>query len=105
MLFVFPDSKVAVQNFWMHETIADLDIVYIDRNGRVTSAKRMAAQPPRAVDETEAEYQARMRQTSTSSVYPAQFVIELKAGAIDRLNIKVEDKIELDRQKLLAWAS
>lgn len=100
MLFVFPDSKVAVQSFWMHECLVDIDIIYLDRRGTVTAVHRMKAQPLRQPDESEADYQERMRTAGYSSSYPAQFAIELKAGTLDRLGVRADDRIELDTARL-----
>jgi len=104
MLFVFPDSKVSVQSFWMHECLVDMDIIYLDRRGTVTATYRMKARPLRQNGESEAEYQQRMRGDDYSSAYPAQFAIELKAGTIDRLNVRVDDRIALDVARLKAMA-
>src|SRR5688572_8148591 len=50
MLFVFPDSKVDIQSFWMHECLVDIDIIYLDPRGSVTATHRMKAQPPKGTD-------------------------------------------------------
>jgi uncharacterized membrane protein (UPF0127 family) len=104
MLFVFPDSKVTQQSFWMKNCRVDIDIMYLDRNARVTAVHRMKAQPPQGPGESNAEYEARMRQHLYPSRYPAQFAIELKSGWLDQLNLKVEDRIDLDVQRLKAAA-
>jgi uncharacterized membrane protein (UPF0127 family) len=102
MLFVFPDSKVRVQSFWMGHCLVDIDIIFLDRRGFVTATHRMKAEPPRRADESEADYDARMPRYSSG--YPAQFVIELKAGTLDRLNIRFEQRIDLDIPRLKAMA-
>lgn len=104
MLFVFPDSGVAVQSFWMHECLVDMDIIYLDPRGRVTATHHMLAMPPKGTDESEEQYKDRMREQSYSSAYPAQFAIELQAGSLERLNVKFEQKIELDIPRLKAAA-
>jgi uncharacterized membrane protein (UPF0127 family) len=58
----------------------------------------MTAEAPRRADETEYAYRARL--PSYPSVYPAQFVIELRAGSVARLGVRVDDKIDLDVQRL-----
>ncbi|MCI0363109.1 MAG: DUF192 domain-containing protein [Phycisphaerales bacterium] len=100
MLFVFPDSKLDVQSFWMHECLVNIDIIYLDPRGSVTATHRMKAQPPKGPEESEADYQQRHRQSDYSSVYPAQFAIELKAGWLDQLDLHVDDRIELDLPRL-----
>ena len=53
-------------------------------------------------DETILEYQSRLKRYS--SVFPAQFAIELRAGTIERLGIGVDGKVELDAARLKALA-
>ena len=102
MLFVFPDSKVGVQSFWMGHCLVDMDIIYLDRRGSVTAVHRMKAQPPQRPDESDDAYRARI--PHYSSGYPAQFAIELKSGWLDRLNVKVDQRLTLDLLRLKAMA-
>jgi uncharacterized membrane protein (UPF0127 family) len=102
MLFIFPRPQY--QSFWMGYCLFDIDIIYLDSQGRVTATHRMKARPPQREDETVAEYEARLRRDSYPSVYPAQFVIELRGGWLDRLDLRVEDKIDLDLERLKAMA-
>jgi uncharacterized membrane protein (UPF0127 family) len=104
MLFVFPNSKVGPQSFWMKNCLVDMDIIYLDGSGRITAMHRMKALPPRRGDETEAAYEARVQRHAYPSGYPAQFAIELRSGWLDQLNLKVEDRIELDLPRLKAMA-
>jgi len=104
MLFVFPDSGVARQSFWMKNCLVDIDIVYLDRAGRITAMHRMKAEPPRVDDESETEYEARVGRNLYPSGYPAQFAIEVRSGWLDQLNLKVEDRIDLDIPRLKALA-
>lgn len=103
MLFIFPD--VQLRNFWMAYCLIDIDIIYLDAQGRVTATYTMEAQPPRRADETEDAYEWRMHNAAPySSRYPAQFAIELPAGSLDHLGLNVEDKIPLDLPRLKAVA-
>jgi len=103
MLFVFPDS--AVRSFWMGHCLIDIDIIFLDAGGRVTATHRMKKGPPQAADETLEQYERRMhRDFSYWSGFPAQFVVELQAGSLDRLDLAVEDKIILDLPRLKAMA-
>jgi uncharacterized protein len=102
MLFVFPDDKVQVQSFWMHQCVVDMDIIFLDPRGFVTGIHRMKREPAKLDFESESDYEARLQKYSSG--YPAQFVIELKAGSLDRLNIQVDQKIELDVARLKAFA-
>jgi hypothetical protein len=96
MLFVFP--QVARRSFWMGHCLVDIDIMFLDARGRVTALHRMKAEPPQDPGESDLAYDARMPRYE--SVYPAQFAIELPAGSLDRLGIRVDDRIELDLQRL-----
>jgi uncharacterized protein len=98
MLFVFPDNQVRTQVFWMGHCLVDMDIIFLDRRGGVTATHRMKAQPPQRPDETDDQYRARI--PHYSSGYPAQFAIELQAGSLDRLNVRVNDRIALDLERL-----
>ena len=104
MLFVFPDSKVQVQSFWMKNCVVDMDIIYLDSRGRITAMHHMKALPPKWNDETEPEYESRVSERRYLSGYPAQFAIELQAGTLDRLHLQVDQKIDLDLARLKAMA-
>lgn len=68
MLFEFPDSQV--REFWMKDTLVDLDIAYIDRNKKVIDIQTMKAV-------------ASVLQTDLPiypSSGPAQFALEMKSG-------------------------
>ena len=100
MLFIFPTSQL--RSFWMGNCVVDIDIMFLDRYGRVTAIHTMKTEDPRKDDETEVAYKARM--PGYSSVYATQFAIELHAGSIQRLGVDVDDKIELDLARLKAMA-
>jgi uncharacterized protein len=100
MIFTFPEARV--QSFWMADCLTDMDIIFADPQGRVTATHHMKAEAPRRSDETRAAYEARM--PGYSSVYPAQFAIELRAGWLDRLNIGVDTRLDLDTARLKAIA-
>lgn len=96
MLFAFP--RPDLRAFWMGNCLVDMDIMFLDQSGRITAMHRMKKEPPRREDETDTQYRNRM--PSYSSRLPAQFAIELQSGWLDKLELKVQDKIELDLPKL-----
>ncbi|MEE8079106.1 MAG: DUF192 domain-containing protein [Pseudomonadales bacterium] len=100
MLFIFPTSQV--RSFWMRNCLVDIDVMFLERNGRVTAIHTMKTGDPQQEDESEAAYSDRMPRYS--SVYATQFAIELRAGSIQRLGVEVDDKIELDLARLKAMA-
>ena len=100
MLFIFPDADI--RSFWMGDCLVDIDIIFLDPQGRVTATHQMRAEPPRRAHETNDAYRSRLAEYS--SVHPAQFAIELAAGTLKELNLEVEDKIALDLRRLKALA-
>lgn len=110
MLFVFPDRDVQVMQFVMRDCPIPIDIIFLDKTGRITAMHKMLAEPPRSADEKtlgpnglNLKYENRLRRYS--SRYNAQFVIELAGGTLDRLSLKEGDKIELDIEGLKKRAS
>ncbi len=100
MLFVFP--KPTARNFWMANCLVDMDILFLDADGVVTTRHEMFAEPPRGEDEAIADYYRRLpRYPSEGEV---QFAIELRHGTADRLGIAVGDRIDLDISGLVALA-
>ena len=100
MIFVFPDPEF--QAFWMYDCLVDIDIIYLDARGTITAVHRMKAEPQRGPDDSDRDYEARLPRYP--SVYPAQFAIELRSGWLDRLDLSVDDRIELDLDRLKAMA-
>ena len=100
MLFIFPTAQV--RQFWMGYCLVDIDVMFLDPNGRVTAIHTMKVEDPRKENESELAYSARL--ADYPSVYAAQFAIELRAGSIERLGVNVDDKIELDLARLKAMA-
>jgi uncharacterized membrane protein (UPF0127 family) len=96
MLFIYRD--VRRRSFWMKNCLVDIDLLYLGSKGRIVGCHKMKKEPPRREDETEAAYEWRLK--SYRSRRPAQFVIELKAGSIDRLKIKPGQTIKLDYSRL-----
>jgi uncharacterized membrane protein (UPF0127 family) len=100
MIFVFPAPQQ--QNFWMGHCLTDMDIAYLDGLGRVVARHTMRVEPPKRPEESEESYKSRMARYP--SRIPAQFAIEVKAGELERLGVKIGDKIELDLERLKAAA-
>lgn len=96
MLFVF--RKSMRRSFWMKNCLVDIDLVFLDRRGRIVALHKMKVQPPRRKSESEGAYHRRLK--SYPSRHRSQFAIELKAGSIDRLKLKLDKTIGLDFKKL-----
>ncbi len=62
MLFVFENEEI--RNFWMKDTLMDLDIAFLDKNGVIIDIKRMR----------------QGTETITTSDAPAMYAVEMNAG-------------------------
>ena len=100
MLFIFATAQV--RSFWMGYCLVDIDVMFLDRKGRITATHTMKVEDPRRENESELAYLARL--AGYPSVYATLFAIELRAGSIERLEVNVDDKIELDLARLKAMA-
>jgi uncharacterized membrane protein (UPF0127 family) len=96
MLFV--SAAAELRTFWMAYTLVDLDIIFLDSKGCVNAMHRMKAEPPRKPGESETDYFQRLPRYCSGR--PAQFVIELQGGTLDRLNLAVGDRVGLDLSRL-----
>lgn len=92
MLFIFP--RAAIRYFVMRDCIIPLDIMFLDGAGSVTATYTMRPEPPRGEGESSTEYERRLHRYYSKS--DARYVIELRAGTIDRLGIKPRDRVTLD---------
>lgn len=81
MIFVFADDQV--RGFWMKNTRVDLDILFLDADGKVVSIRSM-----KAYDD----------QHTTSSGVAAEYAVELAAGQVKACGVKVGDKIPLPKE-------
>lgn len=115
MIFVFPRPTVTA--FVMRDCPVPIDIIFLDKGGRITAMHAMQPDPPRTAAEEPRSapfpgapewswvndaYEARL--TKYPSRYAVQFAIELKGGTLPSLGLKVGDKIEFDHQGLIARA-
>ena len=77
MLFVFQYEQPLA--FWMRNTLIPLDIVYLDRFGKVVSVSQM-----KPLDET-----------GVPSGWPAKYAIELNEGTAAKVGVKAGDVIRI----------
>ena len=96
MIFIY--KRARVRSFWMKNCLIDIDLMYLDSRGRIVSMHRMKKAPPRGQNETIFDYERRLKRYPSGR--SAQFIIELKPGSINRLELKVGQTIELDLAKL-----
>lgn len=96
MLFCFPQSNIL--SFWMIDCLTDIDVAYVDRNGKVVSTDTMKAEAPQAAGESRDAYMARLKRYPSAD--DALFAIEVKAGALEKLGVKPGTQLKLDYAKL-----
>lgn len=82
MFFVFDREEQL--SFWMKNTLIPLDMIFFDSNHKVVHIQRDAQ--PCKKDPCEV----------FSSVKPAKYVLEMKAGTADRLEVKEGDSVEVN---------
>ena len=82
MLFVFPDE--APHSFYMKNTLVALDILFVDKDLKITKIHRNAV----PLDET-----------GIPSDGPVQYVLEVRAGMSERWGIQEGDKIQFQKTK------
>jgi uncharacterized membrane protein (UPF0127 family) len=80
MLFLFPDS--AVRDFCMRQCLIDLDIAFIGPDRRVIKTQTMRVEPDG------------LGRVPYSSDAPAQFVLEVQAGALQAAGVQAGDRVE-----------
>lgn len=81
MLFV--DPVESMRSFWMKNTPLALDIMFVDADGQIVNIVKRTT--PFSEDQIE-------------STAPAQFVVEVRAGFVDRYGITEEDRISWERR-------
>ena len=79
MLFIFKEE--APRSFYMKNTLIPLDIIYLDGDLKVVSIRR-DAEP--------------LNESGIPSGKPAQYVLEIKAGLGDRLDIREGDQVRYE---------
>jgi uncharacterized membrane protein (UPF0127 family) len=77
MLFVMPREDT--WSFWMHQTRIPLDIIYLDKTGKIL----------------EIHARAPFDETGKGPAENALFIIELNLGRAEKLGLKRGDKVEI----------
>ncbi|HEY1416846.1 MAG TPA: DUF192 domain-containing protein [Myxococcaceae bacterium] len=79
MLFIFPDE--VVQSFWMRNTLIPLDMVFIDKRGKVVGVVQWAE--PRTL-------------SSRTVGKPSLYVLEVPAGWTSKNGVRAGSTVELE---------
>ena len=82
MLFIFPTPSY--YKFWMKDMKFPLDFIWIDKDTIIDLSENVLA--PKSTDE---------KLTTFTAKYPFDRVIEVNAGVIKSLNIKIGDRVLL----------
>lgn len=77
MLFVFSDERL--RGFWMRNTVTSLDIAYARMDGTIVATHTM---PPLTL-------------RTFSSVEPAMFALEVRAGLLAELGVEAGDRLTI----------
>lgn len=80
MIFIF--TKDGFQPFWMKDTLIPLDMIWINSNGQITDII--------TANETNST-------NIIQNTQPARYVIELNAGDSKKINLKIDDTIDLSK--------
>ncbi|MCE9618890.1 MAG: DUF192 domain-containing protein [Planctomycetes bacterium] len=99
MIFVHRVSDML--SYWMVDCLIDMDIAYLDRNGKVVSIYTMKVEPPRAATESEEAYHLRLKHYPSAD--DAIYALELPAGEYAKLGVKPGDTIALDHAKFKSY--
>jgi hypothetical protein len=100
MIFVHPQPRVL--HYWMKDCLIELDIVYVDANGRIATMYEARRERLRQKTETLEAYEARLPRYSSKR--QVKYVIELPAGTLARVKPKVGERIPIDWRALDARA-
>jgi uncharacterized protein len=83
MIFVYP--KENIYPFWMKDTLIPLDMIWLDKNGKIVDYKKAFPEPNTPINKL----------TLYKNTSPAQYVIELNLGDFDKLKLKIGDTIDI----------
>jgi len=95
MLFAY--SKPDLLSFWMKDCLIDMDMVFVDAEGKISALHEAKRQPLRTRGQSLDAYESGLKRYSSNR--RAKYCIELPAGTIKRLKPSLGQKIEID------WAS
>lgn len=84
MLFVYSEPRL--MSFWMHNTKIELDLIFFSEQLTITEFIK-SMQPGYGLPTSQLPRYV--------SKFPAQYALELKAGMIDKLGLKVGDRLEI----------
>ena len=96
MLFVYPGENFLY--FWMKNCRMDIDVAFLDTDGRVVGLQHMPREAPRRPGESLDDYERRL--PFYASERPARYALELAGGQLEKLRLRKGDRIELRIREL-----
>ncbi len=96
MLFVYPEEDFLA--FWMKNCLIDLDVAFLDADGRVVALHHMPKETPRRPGESLDDYERRL--PVYASERPVRYALELAGGQLEILNVRVGDFIDVRAREL-----
>ena len=84
MLFAFREPNVLC--FWMKNTLIPLDILFLDSRGTIVSIATMAPEPPKGANESEADYERRLKRYYSRRL--AVTALEIRGGLAAELGLR-----------------
>jgi uncharacterized protein len=101
MLFVHTDD--AIRGYWMYDCLIDIDVAFLDKEGRIVAMHRMKREAPRRSAEYQDMYQRRLKRYT--SLRPARYALEVPPGDLTRLKLEIGQTIQLPKSDLDKIAS
>ncbi|MBR5346786.1 MAG: DUF192 domain-containing protein [Deltaproteobacteria bacterium] len=96
MLFVYPRENFLY--FWMKNCRMDIDVAFLDADGRVVGLQHMPRETPRRPGESLDDYERRL--PIYTSERPARYALELAGGQLEVLNVRAGDRIDVRAREL-----
>ncbi len=100
MLFVNRDERP--RGMVMRHCSFPIDVAFLDHTGRVVAIHSMWPERPQQPAESAEDYEARLPVHRSDRV--AQFALEVAGGRLAELGLRVGERVEFDRQGLVARA-
>ena len=100
MVFVHPNPQVL--SYWMKDCLIDLDIVFVDADGRIAAIHEAKREPLRRKSQSQAAYDRGLKRYSSNR--RVQFALEFPAGTVARLKPTMGQRIAFDRAGLVKRA-
>ncbi|MGI5841564.1 MAG: DUF192 domain-containing protein [Patescibacteria group bacterium] len=84
MIFVY--DKESIYPFWMKDTLIPLDMIWVDRQGRVVTIHTAKPQTNTPITQLKVY----------KNEIPAQYIIELNANEAQKIGLEIGDTINID---------